>query len=152
MALHIASYRTSAGGCVFAGMAFWFPLMLRSAAEVLAIDFIRSPAIFTSCRRCARRRISVRCRIPMPLSHVSLRFGGAGKGIQWVTSHCIKGPEGVIQRSLSKEVRRINSDLKGSGSGSFISMAITISPSDGFCCLASIHLFIYDSFIVHALG
>src|SRR5260364_65732 len=71
MALHIASYRTSAGGCVFAGMAFWFPLMLRSAAEVLAIDFIRSPAIFTSCRRCARRRISVRCRIPMPLSHGS---------------------------------------------------------------------------------
>src|SRR5260364_374696 len=86
------------------------------------------------------------------LAHVPLRFGGAGKGIQWVTSHCIKGPEGVIQRSLSKEVRRINSDLKGSGSGSFISMAITISPSDGFCCLASIHLFIYDSFIVHALG
>src|SRR5260363_40167 len=58
MALHIASYRTSAGGCVFAGMAFWFPLMLRSAAEVLAIDFIRSPAIFASCRICARARCS----------------------------------------------------------------------------------------------
>src|SRR5260364_287176 len=97
----------------------------------------------TRCSHLSVIRISCSCFAP---------FCGAGKGIQWVTSHCIKGPEGVIQRSLSKEVRRINSDLKGSGSGSFISMAITISPSDGFCCLASIHLFIYDSFLVHALG
>src|SRR5260364_209603 len=36
-----------------------FPLALRSAAEVPAIDFIRSPAIFASCR------------IPMPHLHGS---------------------------------------------------------------------------------